>query len=153
MTSSAGSATLGDTSWARILELAKFSTSLRIQDRAECGNGTELHGGGDTAHTFLMEGTIGVQKNIYWEGGTPHTQLGWGHRTTLKENNLGAGWVGGATAYLVSELEVPLLIWWVVPVYLIGCHCLSVKRDFRSHSGSHQSTAWIQNPSSSRVWQ
>ena len=28
-----------------------------------------------------------------------------------------------------------------------------VKSDFRTHSGSHQSTAWIQNPSSSRVWQ
>ena len=27
-----------------------------------------------------------------------------------------------------------------------------VKCDFRSHSGSHQSSAWIQNPSSSRVW-
>ena len=28
-----------------------------------------------------------------------------------------------------------------------------VKSDFITHSGSHQSTAWIQNPSSSRVWQ
>ena len=28
-----------------------------------------------------------------------------------------------------------------------------VKSDFRSHSGSHQSPAWIQNPSWSRVWQ
>ena len=44
--------------------------------------------------------------------------MGWGHRTTLKENNLGAGWVGGATAYLVSGLEVPLLIWWVVPLLI-----------------------------------
>ena len=31
--------------------------------------------------------------------------------------------------------------------------CRLVKSDFRSHSGSHQSTAWIQNPSWSRVWQ
>ena len=49
------------------LEYARFSTLLRIQDRAECGKGTELHGWGDTtqkkltlggedtAHTFLME--------------------------------------------------------------------------------------------------
>ena len=28
-----------------------------------------------------------------------------------------------------------------------------VKSDFITHSGSHQSTAWIQNPSLSRVWQ
>ena len=28
-----------------------------------------------------------------------------------------------------------------------------VKCDFRSHSGSHQSSAWIQNPSWSQVWQ
>ena len=28
-----------------------------------------------------------------------------------------------------------------------------VKCDFRSHSGSYQSSAWIQNSSSSRVWQ
>ena len=28
-----------------------------------------------------------------------------------------------------------------------------VKCDFRSHFGSHQSSAWIKNPSSSRVWQ
>ena len=28
--------------------------------------------------------------------------------------------------------------------------CRLVKSDFRSHSGSHQSTAWIQNPSWSR---
>ena len=31
--------------------------------------------------------------------------------------------------------------------------CQLVKCDFRSRSGSHQSTAWIQNPNSSRVWQ
>ena len=28
-----------------------------------------------------------------------------------------------------------------------------VKTDFITHSGSHQSSAWIQNPSLSRVWQ
>ena len=28
-----------------------------------------------------------------------------------------------------------------------------VKTDFITHSGSHQSSAWIQNPSWSRVWQ
>ena len=61
--------------------------------------------------------------------GTPHKlreQLGWGHRTTMKEQiqEPGGWWVGGL-----------------------------VKSDFITHSGSHQSTAWIQNPSSSRVWQ
>ena len=55
-------------------KLARLSTSLRIKDRAECGKGSELQGGPstdkmytrrqDTAHTFLMGGTIGV--------GTPH---------------------------------------------------------------------------------
>ena len=29
--------------------------------------------GGETANTFLIWGTIGVEKkNTYWEGGTPH---------------------------------------------------------------------------------
>ena len=41
------------------LEFARFSTLLRIQDRAKCNKGTELNGG--------------------W----------WGHRTTLKGNILG----------------------------------------------------------------
>ena len=41
------------------LKLARFSTLLRFQDRAQCGKGTELHGE-DTAHTLSMEGTIGV---------------------------------------------------------------------------------------------
>ena len=27
---------------------------------------------GGTAHTFLMGRIIGVGKNIYWQGGTPH---------------------------------------------------------------------------------
>ena len=89
-TSWAGSATLGDTSWARMIFQMRPSISvdslrhisflggrghrtwkwaqmflLRIQDRAECGKGTELHWGGhhtensilgwgDTAHTFLI---------------------------------------------------------------------------------------------------
>ena len=76
------------------LELARFSTLLRIQDRAECGKGTELHGGGghhtekfvlewgDTAHTFLMSGTNGVgtphnieRKHILGGGDTAHTSL------------------------------------------------------------------------------
>ena len=42
------------------------------------------------------------------------------------------GWVGGSDAQSMCQL---------------------VKCDFRSNSGSHQSTAWIHNPSSSRVWQ
>ena len=67
------------------LELARFSTSLRFQDRAGSCKGTELNGGtqhilidggnnlggekhklgwGDTAHTFMTGGTI--------EGDTSH---------------------------------------------------------------------------------
>ena len=69
------------------LELARFSTLLRIQDRAKCG--TELHvleGGGDTAHTFLMSGTNGVgtphniERKHILRGGTPHI-LCWGGDT------------------------------------------------------------------------
>ena len=71
------------------MELARFSTSLRIQDRAECDKGTELHwarGGGhhtektytgarDTTHTLLIGGIIGV--------GTPHN---------IERNKLGLSW-------------------------------------------------------------
>ena len=78
------------------LELDRFSTLLRIQDRAKCGKGTELHWGGrtphrnictgrggqDTAHTFLMSGTNRVgtphnieKKHILKEGDTAHTLL------------------------------------------------------------------------------
>ena len=43
-------------------ELARFSTALRIQDRAECDKGIGLHlGGGDFAQTKLILG-----------GGAPH---------------------------------------------------------------------------------
>ena len=91
---------INNLSWecrTQIYKLSQIDTSLRIQDRAECGNGTEMGGGtphrknfyvegghstyfleggtklgwgktysgrGDTAHTLLMRGTIGV--------GTPH---------------------------------------------------------------------------------
>ena len=40
------------------LELARFSTLLRIQDRAKCGKGTELHGGG-TPHRKFFTGMGG----------------------------------------------------------------------------------------------
>ena len=50
------------------LELARFSTLLRIQDRAKCGKG------GDTAQkTDILEG-----------GDTAHTLLRWGHCTYLR---------------------------------------------------------------------
>ena len=45
-------------------------------------------GGGDTAHTLLLGGTIGKEKgeeeivNIHWSWGE---QLGWGQCTTFKE--------------------------------------------------------------------
>ena len=80
------------------LELSKFSTLLRIQDRAKYGKGRELQGG-DTAHTFLMSGTNGVgtphnfeRNHILGGGGTAHTLFGWGHRTTLT-GKLSCGWV------------------------------------------------------------
>ena len=54
------------------LELARFSTLLRIQARAECGKGTELHFFGGWGNR--------TEKNIQWE---------WGHRTYFVdgENN------------------------------------------------------------------
>ena len=83
------------------VELARFSTLLRIQDLAKCAwrvgdtpQKKSILGGGDTTHTFLMEGTIRVgSKNKLGGGDTAHTllmgeQLGWGHRTTLKGNML-----------------------------------------------------------------
>ena len=64
------------------MELARFLTLLRFNDRAECGKGTELHEGGtphkkmyiqregiDTTHTFMMGGTIGVEKKHMLGGG------------------------------------------------------------------------------------
>ena len=85
----------------RLTSQNQTSTLLRIQDRAKCGKGTELHGGeptknctgrGDTAYTFLMSGTNGVgtphnieRKLILGGGDTAHTLLGWGHRTTFTE--------------------------------------------------------------------
>ena len=66
------------------MELARLSTS-EFQNRAEGGKGAELHGGrgghcrekpmlggGDTTHTFLMWGTIGVEKENLLEGGEGH---------------------------------------------------------------------------------
>ena len=38
------------------LELAIFSTLLRIQDSAKCGKGKELHGGGHRTEKFVLEG-------------------------------------------------------------------------------------------------
>ena len=66
------------------LELARFSTSLRIQERADWGRGTfggdtsqkKTYSGerGDTLHTFLMRGTIGVGIKHLLEGWyTAHT--------------------------------------------------------------------------------
>ena len=70
-----------------------FSNSLRIQERAQFDKGTELHWGRgrgtphrktgmkDTAHTFLWEA-----KTYTGERGTLlMRQLGWEHRTSLKE--------------------------------------------------------------------
>ena len=66
------------------LELSKFSTLLRIQDRAKCAKAQNYRG--DTAHTFLMSGTNGVGTPHNFErkhilgGGTPHI-LCWGGDT------------------------------------------------------------------------
>ena len=59
------------------LELARFSTLLRNQDRAKCGKG-----GGDTAQkTDILEG--GEHRTYLIEVGTLHTLLGRGHHTCL----------------------------------------------------------------------
>ena len=76
-------------------------------------------------------------------------KLGWGHCTNF-ENNWGGdtaqllrcGWVSCGAYVSGGSVAEPMC--WVGGL---------VKSDFRTHSGSHQSTAWIQNPSSSRVWQ
>ena len=75
-------------------------------------------GGGNTAHTFLMGGTIGWGGNIYWEGRTPH------HRTYFFD---GRNNCGGDTGQLSSIIKIPTkpllkfveyqiskLRWWVV---------------------------------------
>ena len=65
------------------------------------GHSTEkmYTGRGDTAHIFLIKGTIRMEKkHILGGGDTAHTLLGWGHRTTIrveKKHILG----GGDTAY------------------------------------------------------
>ena len=69
---------------------------LKIKDRAKAPNYIE----GDTAHTFLIWGTIGLGKTYTGRGGTAHTllmgeQLGWGHHTAYKEKIYMVGWVGG----------------------------------------------------------
>ena len=109
ITSWAWSATLGDTSWVRMIFQLRPSISvdslrhitfwggsghstwkcaqmflLRIQDRAECGEGTGLHWGGH--RSYFLDWV----NNWAWEGGTPHiivdkgNNWGWGHRTSLK---------------------------------------------------------------------
>ena len=90
-TSSAGSATLEDTSWGR-LYLTSWNlpdSQLRIQDRAMCGKGwghrTENRYTGRGGHrTYLIE--VGTLHIPYWGGDTALSLLGWGHRTTLKES-------------------------------------------------------------------
>ena len=69
------------------LELARFSTLLRIQDRAKCskkggGHRTENRYTGRGGHrTYLIE--VGTLHLAYWGGDTAHALLGWGHRTCL----------------------------------------------------------------------
>ena len=68
------------------LELARFSTLHRIQDRANCGKegGTprrkDIYWKGGHC-TYLIE--VGTPHIPYWGGDTAHTFLGWGHRTYL----------------------------------------------------------------------
>ena len=80
------------------LELARFSTLLRIQDGAKCGKGSRTEniytGRGDTVHTLLRWGhctyliLVGTPHMPQWGGDTAHSLLGWGHRTTLQEISL-----------------------------------------------------------------
>ena len=57
-------------------------------------------------------------------------QFGWGHRTTLKDK--------------LEQIKSISKVGWWLSGWGVG--------DFRSHFGSHQTSAWIQNPSSSGVW-
>ena len=54
------------------LELARFSTLLRIQDRAKCGKG-----GGHRTYLIEMK-TLHIP---YLGGDTAHVLIGWEHRT------------------------------------------------------------------------
>ena len=92
------------------LEVARFLTSLRIQDRAECGKGTKLHWGGDTKKKKLILGrvhrTYFLDGGNYWDGeitytgrGAPNIICCWGggllgrvHHVTMEEKQ--SGWVG-----------------------------------------------------------
>ena len=63
------------------VDLARFSKAKNYMGGGHCIYFVDegKNWGGDTAHTLLMGG-----------------QLGWGHRTTLKEQSrLTAGWVAG----------------------------------------------------------
>ena len=66
------------------MELARLSTSIRFQNRANVGKGKELHkgdtaqkkhmpGGGGHHIYFLIWGTIGVEKKHTGRGDATHT--------------------------------------------------------------------------------
>ena len=88
-----------------------------------------------TPHKILREaggGTPRIPIEIIWSDvetrvGTPHKVIErycCGHWTTFKE-----------------PIHKPCFGGWLLKCY------------FRSHSGSHQNSAWFQNPSLNRVWQ
>ena len=80
-------------------------------------------GGGHRTLQLRLSGQI-----LIWGGDTAQSSRtnGVGTPHNIERTNPGAGWVGGG--------------WFI-------------KSDFITHSGTHRITAWIQNPSLSRVWQ
>ena len=68
------------------LQLARFSTLGRFQDRAKYGKGgehrTENRNTGREGHrTYFIE--VGTLHTPYLDGDTTHALLGWGHCTGL----------------------------------------------------------------------
>ena len=125
--SSAGSATLGDTSWARLIIKLGPCNSLKKAN-------LWLHLASRNFPNFLLclesKTEPSVAKAQNYRGGTPHIhswwveQMGWGHRTTLKESiyweggtphniyrkSLAVGgWVGGGPSQEIIPLRGSIL--------------------------------------------
>ena len=126
-TSSAGSATLEDTSWAR-----PYLASLNLPDSQVClesktepewkknyiGGDTAqkkcILGGGDTTHTLLMGGTIGA--------GTPHTlQTPSRNWYNIQENNVLYKILIKKLTILVKRLYQKSLLWEHTKCFSLNC--------------------------------
>ena len=101
----------------RKLELTRFSTLPRIQDKAKCGKGTELMGGGEVRQhywggrrTFFLDGGNNWGRGKRTPGGrdTVHT---WGWEHLIERDSLAGvgGWVGGGGSKLDNNATCQIL--------------------------------------------